>query len=572
MAAPASAQSQKRTFIIGSRASKLAQVQTYSIKATLSQAFPDESFDVAFMLTGGDKNKVDPLYLFGQAGKALWTEELEAALLKERTIDFIVHSLKDMPTTLPEGAELGAIVERHDPLDSLVVKTGLSYKTLEDLPDGSVVGTSSVRRVAQLRRAFPRLVFSDMRGNIDTRLAKLDAEDSIFSAIILAHAGLERMNFTHRITSDIVPPHLYHAVGQGALGIEIRSDDVEARRLLEALRHVPSEMRCRAERSCLRVLEGGCSVPVGVETLFVEASSSNSEANSPNGTLTESSPSSSPSSVQTRIDQQSTLTLTGSVTSLDGASQVVFTSPATPMLSFADAETLGETVARELIERGARAILDEVNKERAIRDAALKEKKKSKADKGLALPTSINGVAAAAAVPKEADAEAVIESATTVPEQPTVPVEELVSAIAFLPPGHPPIPGSPRAALSAHPPHPHVPTVEVPSATIDDATPILPASHPPILVTPSKDAHAALPLHCLRPATPPPNPMAGVSAEEAKRALEEGRCLRPGVESALEGLKRKAVELDDEETPEDSETSPKRRALERSGRRREMMG
>lgn len=151
-----------RTFIIGSRASKLAQVQTYSIKDALESAHPGESFDVAFMLTGGDKNKVDPLYLFGAAGKALWTEELETALLKDRTIDFIVHSLKDVPTTLPPGAELGAIFERHDPLDSLVVKKGLEYKTLEDLPDGSVVGTSSIRRVAQLRRSFPKLIFSDM--------------------------------------------------------------------------------------------------------------------------------------------------------------------------------------------------------------------------------------------------------------------------------------------------------------------------------------------------------------------------------------------------------------------------
>lgn len=151
-----------RTFVVGSRASKLAQVQTYSIQAALSAAHPEESFDVAFMLTGGDKNKVDPLYVFGAAGKALWTEELEAALLKDRTIDFIVHCLKDMPTSLPEGAKLGAIVERHDPLDSLVVKKGLDFKTLEDLPDGSIVGTSSVRRVAQLRRAFPKLVFADM--------------------------------------------------------------------------------------------------------------------------------------------------------------------------------------------------------------------------------------------------------------------------------------------------------------------------------------------------------------------------------------------------------------------------
>ena len=150
------------TFVVGSRASKLAQLQTHSIKDALTTAHPNESFDVAFMLTGGDKNKVDPLYLFGAAGKALWTEELETALLKDKTIDLIVHSLKDMPTTLPPGAELGAIIERHDPLDSLVVRKGLEYKSLKDLPDGSVVGTSSVRRVAQLRRAFPKLVFSDM--------------------------------------------------------------------------------------------------------------------------------------------------------------------------------------------------------------------------------------------------------------------------------------------------------------------------------------------------------------------------------------------------------------------------
>lgn len=151
-----------RTFVIGSRASQLAQVQTHSIRDALAAAHPHESFDVAFMLTGGDKNKTDALYILGGAGKALWTEELEVALLKDRTIDFIVHSLKDMPTVLPEGAELGAIVERHDPLDSLCIKKGLNYKTLEDLPDGSVVGTSSVRRVAQLRRAFPKLVFTDM--------------------------------------------------------------------------------------------------------------------------------------------------------------------------------------------------------------------------------------------------------------------------------------------------------------------------------------------------------------------------------------------------------------------------
>ena len=214
----------------------------------------------------------------------------------------------------------------------------------------------------------------------DTRIAKLDAPDGIYAAIILAHAGLARMNLQHRITSDIVPPHLYHAVGQGALGIEIRSDDEDAKRLLNSLRHLPTEMRCRAERSCLRVLEGGCSVPVGVETIFTEATSPATPTASPEGTAAElDSPGPSPissSAPSTKVDSEiyPTLTLTGCVTSLTGDAQVIYTSTAT-MTCLADADALGETVARQLIESGARTILDEVNKERAIRDAAVTAKK-----------------------------------------------------------------------------------------------------------------------------------------------------------------------------------------------------
>jgi hydroxymethylbilane synthase len=148
-----------RTFIIASRASRLAQIQTNIVLSVLKAAFPQYSFNTTFMTTEGDKNQSQALYLIG--GKALWTKELEVAL-KENVVDLLVHSLKDVPTQLPEGCEIGAVLEREDPVDCLVVKAGLKYGALAELPTGSVVGTSSVRRVAQLRRGFPHLVFMDV--------------------------------------------------------------------------------------------------------------------------------------------------------------------------------------------------------------------------------------------------------------------------------------------------------------------------------------------------------------------------------------------------------------------------
>jgi hydroxymethylbilane synthase len=148
-----------RTFTLASRASQLAQIQTHIVRDALVSAFPADTFATSFMSTSGDANQSQALYLLG--GKALWTKELEVAL-KEEAVDLLVHSLKDVPTVLPEGCEIGAILKREDPVDSLVVKAGLAWKTLEELPDGSVVGTSSVRRVAQLKRSFPKLVFLDV--------------------------------------------------------------------------------------------------------------------------------------------------------------------------------------------------------------------------------------------------------------------------------------------------------------------------------------------------------------------------------------------------------------------------
>jgi hydroxymethylbilane synthase len=200
---------------------------------------------------------------------ALWTKELEVALLSGQ-VDAIVHSLKDVPTEFPPGCELGAVLEREDPTDALVVKEGLSYTSLDEMPDGSVIGTSSVRRVAQLRRKFPRLKFADVRGNLGTRLKKLDAVDNNYTALILASAGLIRIGLGHRITAAVASPTLYHAVGQGAIGVEIRAGDRRSRDIIGSLECWKTSWRTRAERMMLKVLEGGCSVPVGCETKITE--------------------------------------------------------------------------------------------------------------------------------------------------------------------------------------------------------------------------------------------------------------------------------------------------------------
>ncbi|KAH7345162.1 porphobilinogen deaminase, dipyromethane cofactor binding domain-containing protein [Rhizoctonia solani] len=325
-------------FTIGSRASKLAQIQTESVRDSLVALHPDKTFEALYMTTEGDKNQSQALYLLG--GKALWTKELEVSLF-DRQIDMIVHCLKDVPTLLPEGGEIGAILKREDPRDCLVVKEGLSYKSIEELPDGSVIGTSSVRRVAQLKKSFPKLVFNDVRGNLTTRLKKLDDSESAFTALILACAGMERQGLGSRITCSIEAPTMLYAVGQGALAVEIRSDDSEARELLVQLEDWRTAWSCRAERACLRVLEGGCSVPVGVNSLLEEHEDDAAE-------------------------KSEALTLTGTVTSLDGSKHVHHTIT-TVVSSAQEAEDVGKNVAQALIVNGAKDILDDINRERESR-------------------------------------------------------------------------------------------------------------------------------------------------------------------------------------------------------------
>jgi hydroxymethylbilane synthase len=306
-----------RTIRIGSRKSQLALVQTYWVQEQLQKAFPDRTFEVHTMSTQGDKILDVALAKIGDKG--LFTKELEVGMING-DIDFAVHSLKDLPTRLPAGLVLGCVTERENPADALVVHEQHQHKQLDTLPAGAVIGTSSLRRLAQLRHHYPHLQFKDVRGNLNTRLAKLDAGE--YDALILAVAGLHRLGMDDRIHQVIPADVSLHAVGQGALGIECRGDDSEVLELLQALQHQPTADRCYAERAFLRELEGGCQVPIGVNTT---------------------------------IDGDS-LTLTGIVASLDGQNLVkdTVTGPAS------EAEKLGTELAHRLRNQGAQAILDEI--------------------------------------------------------------------------------------------------------------------------------------------------------------------------------------------------------------------
>ena len=248
---------------IASRRSKLAMVQTLWVKEQLEKNIPDLEVSIEAMATQGDKILDVALAKIGDKG--LFTKELEAQMLVGHA-DIAVHSLKDLPTNLPAGLKLGCITKREDPADALVVnKKNDSYK-LESLPSGSVVGTSSLRRLAQLRHKFPHLTFKDIRGNVITRIEKLDSGE--FDCIILAAAGLKRLGFKSRI-HQIIPDEIsLHAVGQGALGIECKSDDTKVLDIINILEDKSSSQRCLAERSFLRELEGGCQVPIGVNSII----------------------------------------------------------------------------------------------------------------------------------------------------------------------------------------------------------------------------------------------------------------------------------------------------------------
>ena len=305
---------------IASRRSQLAMVQTNWVKDELKKAYPSIDISIEAMATQGDKILDVALAKIGDKG--LFTKELEAQMLIGRA-DIAVHSLKDLPTNLPEGLMLGCITERENPSDALVVNKKFEQYQLSDLPAGTIVGTSSLRRLAQLRYHFPELVFKDVRGNVITRLEKLDAGN--YDCLILAAAGLTRLGFSNRIHQLIPSEISLHAVGQGALGIECVENKEEVLQIIKVLEHNETSQRCLAEREFLRELEGGCQVPIGVHSQI----------------------------------ENGQLTLCGMVASLDGKKLIKDKDSGSSL----NPEKIGKDLANKLKSQGAMEILDEIFKE-----------------------------------------------------------------------------------------------------------------------------------------------------------------------------------------------------------------
>ncbi|HCX88334.1 MAG TPA: hydroxymethylbilane synthase [Gammaproteobacteria bacterium] len=288
--------------------------QAVFVRDALLRAHPDLNIELVGITTEGDRTLDVPLASKG--GKGLFLKELEQALLEHR-IDLAVHSMKDVTVTEPEGLHIPVICERENPCDALVSSR---YADLQDLPVGAVVGTCSLRRQAVLRHRFPELEVENLRGNINRRLARLDAGD--FDAIILATAGLVRLQMQERIRQIIAPEVMLPAVGQGAVGIQCRLDDDETSRLLSPLDHPATHLRVRAERAVNAELGGGCHVPIGA---YAEI-------------------------------QGEQLSLCGLVGRPDG-SEVLF---AAAEGQLADPEAIGRALAEDLLSQGAQTILQSV--------------------------------------------------------------------------------------------------------------------------------------------------------------------------------------------------------------------
>lgn len=290
--------------------------QSTHVKESLEALWPGLRVELRIIRTTGDKILDVPLAKVG--GKGLFVKEIEDALLAGE-VDLAVHSMKDVPAELPGGLSIGAVPLREDPRDVLILHGG---KDLSDLPDGARAGTSSLRRRAQLLCLRPDLQIENLRGNLDTRLRKV--EEGLYDAVVLAAAGLHRMGWRDRITAYLDTAGFVPAIGQGAIGIEVREDDADVGRFLAPLNHPETALAVEAERSLLRELEGGCQVPIGGHARVLG----------------------------------NELELTGLVASLDG--ERVFRAAVKGRSE--EAVALGVRVARELLDSGAGAILAEIYK------------------------------------------------------------------------------------------------------------------------------------------------------------------------------------------------------------------
>lgn len=241
---------------IGTRGSGLALWQARHVERLISQARPEINPEIVIIKTTGDINLDSPLSEIG--GKGVFVKEIEDALLNSR-IDIAIHSLKDVPAELPEGLSLSAYVKRHDPRDALLSLTG---QQLKELPDGSRIGTGSLRRASQLLHLHPGLKIEPIRGNVDTRIKKLK-EAKHYDAVILALAGLERMGLEENVTEVISTELMLPAPGQGIVAVESRQGDSDTNGLLELINHPETELQALAERAFLKSLSGDCDVPMG---------------------------------------------------------------------------------------------------------------------------------------------------------------------------------------------------------------------------------------------------------------------------------------------------------------------
>lgn len=299
---------------IGTRKSMLALAQSNWIKGLIEERYPDVTVELVKIVTKGDKILDVPLAKVG--GKGLFVKEIEEALLS-REVDIAVHSMKDVPSELPPELHLGIITKRENPVDAFISN---KYGSVEELPQGAKVGTSSLRRKAQLFKLRPDLIIEDLRGNLDTRLRKLD--EGQYDAIILAVAGLNRLNLSDKITSYFNAEQMLPAVAQGAVGIELRKEDKELLEALMFMNHEETAIAVHAERGFLERLEGGCQVPIaGFATV-----------------------------------QDGQVALTGLIASVDGKEILKKSATGSPE----GAEAMGRALAEELLGMGGKEILEEV--------------------------------------------------------------------------------------------------------------------------------------------------------------------------------------------------------------------
>ncbi len=306
----------KRNIVIATRGSMLALWQAEWIKSQIQELDSSLTVELKKIKTTGDKILDVPLAQVG--GKGLFVKEIEEALL-DRSADLAVHSMKDVPTELPEGLHLVAITKREDARDALIAREGI--KSVNDLPQGAHVGTSSLRRICQLMSIRPDLKITQLRGNVDTRIRKLD--EGQFDAIILATAGVKRLGYTERITEKIPVDISLPAIAQGAVGIECRKDDDFINSLLKKLDHADTSVCVAAERAFLTKLEGGCQVPIAGYAV---------------------------------LEGSDKIVVTGLVGSLSGETIIKDVISGDPV----NAESLGVALAENLLSKGAGEILAEV--------------------------------------------------------------------------------------------------------------------------------------------------------------------------------------------------------------------